>query len=396
MMLGYIDIGRTLARVLVPIYNDDELIETVALNRAIPGRGKDGFYNLSALKTEFKLLAEELRSELGTPDLPYCSVAVKDSAALKEVRSISVQTNGKAIAESDILYLQKNINLEYNEGYVPLHRIPIGFRIDGGDLQQHPVGMKGDKLTFYAMIIAVRHSELKIYDSLLKEGGIGVRRYIYDGLAHGLAAIRETKEPNCTVFDLGANSTGVCVFENGHPVYLESSAVGMEILSRELKNQLRCSSETAESLKVTKGMGVRGNAIKYRLSNNKSQSSVDVPQFVNILRIQLNNVFQAARSVLEGNTWLESTPSFRHKIVLTGGGRSMSDMLPVAQQLLKVEVVVARGLQHTHGDNAFMACLGMWYYMLGDDLGEQQFIKVARIKKTSLDGFWQWLKGVFS
>ena len=396
MTIGYIDIGASGARVLIPLYEDDEHSDTIVYKRSVTGRGKEGFLNIESLKSEFKQIAEELRSELDVSNLPPCCVAVKDDEAITEMCSISVRTEGKAIAKSDVLYLQRNIDLECPDQYAPLHRIPIGFRFDGGELIEDPIGQKGDILSFYVMLIAVRRSELQSYAYFLQGAGIKIKHFIYDGLAHGLAAVRETDEPTCTVFDLGENTTGVSVFENGLPVHFGNAPNGMELLSTELVRQLRCSGDAADKLIKSKGMAARGNAITYMYSDNKTRGSVDVPRFVNILRLKLSIVLQAARGEMAESSWPESSPSYRHKIVLTGGGRSLSDLLRVSQQLLKVSTTIARGWDHSDGDNAFMACLGMWMYMEGDDFGEPEFAKVAKIGDKSAGGVWQWVKSVFS
>ncbi len=396
MTIGYIDIGANSARILIPLYEEDELSDTIVYKRNVTGRGKEGFLNGESLKSEFKQIAEELRSELDTSNLPPCCVAVKDNEAITDMCSLSVRTEGKAIAKSDVLYLKRNIDLDCPDDYVPLHRIPIGFRFDGGELIQDPVGQRGEVLSFYVMLIAVRRSELQSYAYFLQAAGVKIQHFIYDGLAHGLAAVRETNETTCTVFDLGANTTGVSIFENGLPVHFGYTPNGMDLLGIELVRQLRCSGDAADKLIMSKGMAARGNAITYLYSDNKTKGSVDVPRFVNILRLKLSIILQAARGEMANSLWPEITPSYRHKIVLTGGGRSLGDLLRVSQQLLKVSTTIARGWDRSDGDNAFMACLGMWMYMDGDNFGEPEFAKVARIGDKSAGGIWQWLKSVFS
>ena len=395
-MIGYIDIGAASARVLFPLYDGEELSETIVYKHKIIGRGRDGFLNEDSLKVEFKQIAEELRSELDSSHVPPCCVAVKDSAAISKICHFSVRLEGKTITKSDVLYLKKSINLECDDGYIPLHRIPVGFRFDDGELLEDPIGQSGDILTFYVLLVAARYGELATYAAVLNKAGIKVHRFIYDGLAHGLAAIRVTDQLTATVFDLGVNSTGVSVFSEGMPVYFGSVPEGMELLVRALVSQLRCSGATAENLIMAKGMAARGNTISYRYSDNKSDGSIDVPQFVNTLRLKLNIILQAARGIMGRCDWPEARPSYRHKIIMTGGGRGLGDLPRVSQQLLKVETVVARGSDPSDGDNAFMACLGMWLYMEGDDFGETEFVKQARLGEGSAGGLWQWLKDVFS
>ena len=396
MTTGYIDIGAHSARVLIPLYEDEKLCETIVHKHKLVGRGKDGFLNDKSLKVEFKQIAEDLRSKLDSSKVPPCCVAVKDAEAIAEVCDFSAAIDGKTITKSDVLFLKKSIDLECPEGYIPLHRIPLGFRFDGGDLIQDPIGQSGEILTFYVMLVAVRHRELAAYAAVLNEAGIKVQRFIYDGLAHGLAAMRETSEPTCTVFDLGANATGISIFSEGVPVHFDSIPEGMELLSRELVRQLRCSGDTAEKLMMAKGMAARGSAISYKYSDNKSDGSIDVPQFVNILRLKLNVLLQALRGEMAHCDWPEGVPSFRHKIVFTGGGRSLADLPRVSQQLLKVETMISRGAQRSDGDNAFMACLGMWYYMSGDDFGELEFVRLTKLGDGSAGGVWQWVKNIFS
>lgn len=395
--LGYIDVGSSSARIMIPLpAENDEEEEVIVVKRPAQGRGREGFTNFEQLKADFKLVVEEARRELGSPELPHCCVAVQDIEAITEVRSIKVNTKGKTLSDKDILFVKKNINIEDPHGYIPLHRIPIGFRVDDGDLHPNPVGMVCETLSFYVMYIAVRRIELRQYSKLMREAGVLVRRYMYDGLMHGLAAIRDQKATTATVLDLGANKTGVCVFEKGYPVFLSAGSLGMELLTRELKSQLRCSTDQAEKLKIDKGMGAKGNAIGYLLSDNKTKNSVDVPQFVNILRVQLNNVLQTAKKQLEANTWPEPSPSYYSQYIITGGGRSMSDLLRVAGTLLKADVSIARGSVHSDGDKAFMACVGMRFYVEGDDFHEAEFLKEVRVKMNTQNGIMGWLKNVFS
>ena len=396
MTTGYIDIGAKSVRILLPIYEEGELVETIVHNDRVTGRGKEGFLNEDTLKNELKQITENLRKELDVSNLPPCCVTVKDSEAITEVRSLSVRADGKTIAKSDVLYIKRNIDLEYPDHYVALHRIPIGFRFDDGELIQDPVGQSGDVLSFYVMLIAVRHEELETYAYLMRKSGVKVHRYLYDGIAHGLAAIRETKETTCTVVDLGVNTTGLIAFEGGVPVHLGSLPYGMELLSSELVRQMKCSGDTADSLLASKGMAARGSAIKYKLSDGKSSGAFDVPQFVNMLRLKMNTILQAVRTEISNSEWPNGEPNYRQKVVFTGGGRGLSDLTRVSQQLLKVETTVARGSRHTEDDDAFMACLGMLMYMSGDDFNEAEFAKMAKISGVSSGGAWQWVKGIFS
>ena len=397
MSIGYIDIGAKSVRILLPIYEEGELVETIFHNDRVSGRGKEGFLNEEALENELKQITRNLRKELDVSNLPPCCVAVKDSEAITEVRSISVRIDGKTISKSDVLYIKRAVNLDYPDHYVALHRIPIGFRFDGGELIQDPVGHSGEVLSFYVMLVAVRHDDLQVYADLMRRSGVKVHRYVYDGIAHGLAAIREAKEGTCTVVDLGANTTGVIAFDGGVPVHMGSLPYGMELLSSELVRQMKCSGDTADSLLASKGMASRGSAITYKLSDGKSSGAFDVPQFVNMLRLKMNTILQAVRTEMGSSEWPDGEPtSYRHKIVFTGGGRGLSDLTRVSQKLLKVEAMVARGARYTEDDNAFMACLGMLMYMSGDDFNEAEFAKTAKISSVSSGGIWQWVKSVFS
>jgi len=134
-------------------------------------------------------------------------------------------------------------------------------------------------------------------------------------------AISNPADPLVMIVDLGASSTGLSVVENGIVSHVRSLPAGGAALTRAIAQNLGLDNAQAEQFKR-----------KFGLSQDKLEGQVSKAMYPIISNITL----EIQRSI---KFYSEQYGGNVQKIVLTGGGARMPEMISYLKSLLGIEVV---------------------------------------------------------
>ena len=405
-MRAYLDIGSFSARSLVVTQANElghesdgaplGLLDPWVFHRKCTGRGRGGFVNMEQAKIDLLSLSNQIMRKTGQAKVPMCSVLVRDHQTLREIREIVVEMYGRSVTASDLSYLQHNISLKVPPGYYLLHGIPVGYRIDDGELLQNPLDMAANRLCFYVFIIAVTETELQNYQRLLHHAQFPVKSYHYDVLAHGVAALRTTQQKHATVLEFGAMNTHVSFWQEGKPIFMHTIPLGMDSLTVALVRRMNCTTAEAERIKHEFGLNASQRPIRHKLSDNITEAQISSADFTQILLQEMDKILQPVFDVMTSSTEERFAKNYPHTIVLTGGACRMVGLRDYVQRFTDANVMVAEGGYLIEEKEAFMGCLGL-LYLEQDDLGQSSLPqKVASGYTGRIARMWITLKEIFS
>ncbi|MEE9196026.1 MAG: cell division protein FtsA, partial [Alphaproteobacteria bacterium] len=114
-----------------------------------------------------------------------------------------------------------------NESHELVHRLPIGFTIDGSRGIRDPRGMYGERLGVNMHIIAAEQGAVRTLHTCVARCHLDVEAMAISPYAAGLASlVPDEMNLGATLIDMGGGTTSIAVFYDGHLVHADSLPLG--------------------------------------------------------------------------------------------------------------------------------------------------------------------------
>ena len=291
----------------------------------------------------------------------------------------SLNTNGViAVARADheigvedlarVEDVASGINLEANRQIVSI--IPKTYSVDDHRDVEEPIGMNGMKLELEAHIITASTSAIKNLQNAIFRSGIAIDQQIPTPISAARALLdKQKKEHGVAVVHLGAETTGIAVYQKGVISYTSILPLGSSHITKDLVYGLRITPEVAEKLKVEHSIATKPraktkkkiNLEQYGAAGNVYQIDIDT-----IVSSRLEEIFAMISDELHKAV---KTPSnLGAGVILTGGGANMPEITNFARNNLSVPVQLGRpsgysGISEKISDPAYSSVIGL---MLSD------------------------------
>lgn len=254
-----------------------------------------------------------------------------------------------------------------------IHCVPVGYSIDGARGIRDPRGMYGDRLGVNMHMVTATAGAVRTLVTCLARCRLDVADIVIAPYAAGLAALVEDEvNLGATVIDMGAGTTSVAVFYDGHLIHADSVPIGGAHVTADIARGLSTPLAHAERMKT-----LYGNAM---VSGSDDRDMIDVPlmgeedrshgnhvprsMLVGIIRPRLEETFELIRGRLE-TTGYDKIAGRR--MVVTGGASQLQGVAELAADVLDKQVRRGRplkiaGLADSTGGPAFAACAGLLTY----------------------------------
>ncbi len=320
-----------------------------------------------------------------------------------------VSIGGHEIGSSEIRRVldPSNFSQKGLEKYELVHRIPIGYGIDGNRGIADPRGMFAERLSVNVHLVMALRGQLRNLRTVVQRCHLGIEDIVVSPYAAGLGCLSdEEKSLGVTCIDMGGGSTSFSVFFDGGLVHTDTLPLGGGHVTKDIARGLVTPYMHAERLKT-----LYGNVIPsanddqqlihvHSLGEEESPETNSVPRsvLVGIIRPRIEEIFELVRDRLKDAGFDQVAG---RGLVLTGGASQLPGVREVADTILEKQARFGRplamdGMAEAVAGPTFAVCMGLLQYGLGHR-DEEHDMKVAHSKKPTgrFGRISQWLRENF-
>jgi cell division protein FtsA len=258
-----------------------------------------------------------------------------------------------------------------------LHKIPVGYSIDGNKGIRDPRGMFGERLGVNMHIITADSGPIRNLETAISRCHLGLETKVLSAYASALACIVEDeRQMGVTCVDIGGGTTSIAVFFDGELVHTDSIPIGGQHVSNDIARGLATSSQHAERMKTLYGNAIPSSnddreVIKVPLvgeESNPEAGQIPRSMLVGIIRPRMEEILEMVRDRLV-QAGFDKVAGRR--MVLTGGAGQLPGLPELAGMILNKQVRTGRpkgmdGLAEAASGPAFSTCVGLLNYALSE------------------------------
>jgi len=304
---------------------------------------------------------------------------------------VAVSRADRIISEEDIkrvLEIAENISLPNKR---ILDTIPVQFIIDSEGGIKNALGMSGVRLEVEALLLG----GLVPYIDNLTNSVLGSDLEINNLFISSLATARSCltprqKEIGVAVLDIGAETTGFAVFQEGDLKLLSIFPIGSNHITNDIAIGLKCEVEIAERIKQEYGIAssqwVQKKDIVDISSTLGSPLVFSRKKLAEIIEARISDIFDLVKKEFKKMPKELLLPG---GIVLTGGGSNLPKIIDLAKKELKLPCHsgLPQGFAKPIEDPSLATVCGL--VLLGSDFEESGNSGKKKPRTSS------WLRGVF-
>ncbi len=255
--------------------------------------------------------------------------------------SSSIDFAQKEVSEMDIGHALSSLNI-VNDDLTReiIHALPVNFSIDNKNGYMDPRGISGTNLSVDVNTISIQSDIIKNMVSCLNKcdlslAGIAIAPYL-----SGLSSLLEDEmELGVVCIDLGAASSSLSIFFRKNLIFSQSLRIGGQHITSDIMQAFQIPFLAAERLKVLHGGLLPANSddretLELPESNTDlftERRTITKSELLGVIRPRVEEIFDSLRSILDQSDF-EFLPG--QKIVLTGGGSKLENILDFASTLL--------------------------------------------------------------
>ena len=270
--------------------------------------------------------------------------------------------NNIVITEEHIksFYESKDFTQLYENQDIPIHTLPISYKIDEKKIVSDPIGHKAQMLTVKWHVISISKNQLKDIHDLLDASDLQMKQCVLASYASSLAAINEMESSLGVIcLDINYYKTEVTIIIDDQLVFFDSSDVGLKYINNDLQSILNVSDEDSDKLRI-------------KWSNDNSSKNLDESDIrtKQIISSRLEEIIELALKKLKISKYYDLANSH---VVLTGEGAKHADIIDLATNIFKTKNIRIGSPQKIHGLKTIIenpsnsTCLGMLNYALSTE-----------------------------
>lgn len=290
-----------------------------------------------------------------------------------------------------------------------LHAVATGYRLDGEEIYDDPVGLHGTTLSTELLGVGARQSVLDNFSTLLERCGLGVDEFIASPYAAAEGVLLEDeKDLGVVLIDIGAASTDYALYDGGVIVDCGGVGVGGGHITKDIAQIFGAPFAQAERVKTLYGAALIGPGDEHRfvdfaqLGVARETSRASRADLCEVIIPRMEELFELVAERLPDDGLRRS--GFR-RAVITGGGSLLVGAREIAERTLAMKSRVGRpmpiaGTPESAGAQGFAVCAGMIQARLsgeevGPALGRTRQSPHSLRGRSLLGGVETWLRSKF-
>jgi len=280
----------------------------------------------------------------------------------------------------------RNLNLPFNQEILDM--FPMEFIVDGEGGLTDIEGMKGIKLEVRALAVNAFSLYLKKVIESVLNSDVDISEVIASPVAASEAVLTpQQKELGVVLVDIGAETTGVAVYEEKNLIHLAVLPVGSANITRDIAICLQTDVEIAEEIKLKFGSYIFKNKRKKEKINVEEEVfEFDTQKMIQAGKARVSEIFNLVNKELKKINKQAGLPA---GVVLTGGGSKLTGIVDFCKKELKLPVKkgVAKGFVGLDNDPSLSVVSGLILHGFkneGPIITSDRFVKVRKIFRTFL------------
>lgn len=223
-------------------------------------------------------------------------------------------------------------------------RLPQEFVVDDQDGINDPVGMIGARLAVKVHIVTSPVTARQNAINAVNRAGLNVADMVLEQLASGEASLSdEDKEFGSALVDIGAETTGLVIYQRGAVQHTAMFALGGAHFTNDIAFGLRTPIPEAERIKRHAGCAYspilgdarRGELVEVPSVGGRAPRHLSRQILCDILQPRAEEVLSHVADEIRDSGWERQLSS---GVVLTGGGALLEGMVEIAEQVFDAPV----------------------------------------------------------
>lgn len=296
-----------------------------------------------------------------------------------------VAIGGHEITDGDLRRILEpgNLSSEKSDKRELLHRIPMGYGIDGNRGVADPRGLFGERLSVNVHVVTALRGPLRNLEAVVQRCHLDIEDVVVSPYAAALGCVSdEEKALGVTCVDMGGETTSVSVFFDGELVHTDVVPLGGNHVTKDIARGLVTPLNHAERLKTLYGNAMASANDDRQLIQVPSVGADESPEthtlprsvLVGIVRPRIEEIFELCQDRLQSAGFGQVVG---RGLVLTGGASQLPGVREVADEILDKQARLGRplamdGMAEAAAGPTFAVCAGLLRYGFGhsaEDMG---------------------------
>src|SRR5690625_400046 len=273
-----------------------------------------------------------------------------------------------------------------------LHVIPQEFVVDGQDGISDPVGMSGMRMEAEVHIITGLVSAAKNIYRCVERAGYQVADIILEPLASSYAVLDdEEKEAGVVLVDIGGGTTDVAIFQDNTIRHTAVIAIGGKKVTDDIRVGLSVLDDQAERLKFEHGeayvdMIEEEEAITVPGIAGRPPKEITKSILGKIIQARMEEILEIVAIEVKRSGYVDSLSA---GVVLTGGGSLITNVCPLANEVLGMDAKIGTplglsgGLTDEVNNPIYATGVGLVMHAIRTDNGGNSQVMIPSSSKGS-------------
>ena len=302
----------------------------------------------------------EYTSKMIEEDVKEICISINGAHIKSYVTSdkIAISRGDGNVTEEDVNRVLTNANPgPSSQNKEILSIIPKTYNLDEETGIKNPVGMNGIRLEVEALVVENTSSSMKNLEKCIDNLGLKIQSQEIGIIASAQSVLtKKQKDLGVAVIDLGAGTTSIVVYEEGHLIHIGVIPIGANHITNDLAIGLRTSIEVAEKVKLKYGTALEktlGENTKLKIDLSKIDSAEEgvfpLPYIASIIEARSKEIFELITQELKK---IERDGLLPAGVVLVGGGANLKAIIDLAKKELKlpVKIGIPQGVEGSIAD----------------------------------------------
>jgi len=377
-LVAALDVGSTKVCCLIARTGGDQGPRIVGIGHQVSKGLRNGtIVDLDQAETSIRATVEAAEQMAGE-NIHEVVVNLSGGKPKSRLVAYEVAIGGHEIGDGDIRRILDPANLaqEKPEERELLHRIPMGYGVDGNRGIADPRGMYGERLSVNMHVVTALRGPLRNLESVIRRCHLGVEGVVVAPYAAALGCLsEEEKALGVTCIDMGGGTTSVAVFFDGELVHTDVVPLGGAHVTKDIARGLVTPLNHAERLKTLYGNAMTSANDDRQLIQVPSVGEEETPEahtlprsvLIGIVKPRMEEIFELVRDRLKEAGFDQVAG---RGLVLTGGASQLPGVRELADAILDKQARFGRplamdGMAEAAAGPTFAACAGLLQYGLG-------------------------------